>query len=329
MTKLHPKNNIFSNTELIKAFEDMLFIRRFEERCGQGYGNGLISGFCHLYIGQEAIAVAIKATLQKTDSIITSYRDHGHMIMCSSDPKKVMAELFGKATGSSKGKGGSMHLFNVKNGFYGGHGIVGAQIPLGTGIAFANKYKENNGICVTFFGDGAVNQGQFYEAMNMAKLQKLPVLYVLENNQYSMGTSNARGCANHEKLFERGLGFDVPGKKIDGMDLFTLKEEFTLAADQVRKNGPMLLELNTYRYRGHSMSDPAKYRTKEEVETCKTERDPIDSVSAYMLEHKIVSQSDLDAIDEKVSALVKDCYSFAQQSPEPDLIELYTNVYKA
>lgn len=327
MANLHPKNNLFSDAELVKAFEDMLFIRRFEERCGQAYGNGLISGFCHLYIGEEAIAVGVRSAIRDTDSVITSYRDHGHIIAAGTDPKAVMAELFGKATGSSKGKGGSMHLFDLNRKFYGGHGIVGAQIPLGTGIAFANKYKGTDDICITFFGDGACNQGQFYESMNMAKLQSLPVLYVLENNKYSMGTSNITGCANHEKLFERGLGFGVPGKKIDGMDLFTIKEEFTLATEYVRNNGPMLLELNTYRYRGHSMSDPAKYRPKEEVETCKAERDPIDSIMCYMLNHKITNQEQLDAIEAKVSSLVKECYAFANESEEPSLDELYTDIY--
>ena len=327
MSNLHPKVNLFSQNELIKAYTDMLFIRRFEERCGQAYGNGLIAGFCHLYIGQEAIAVGVRSAIRTSDSIITSYRDHGHIIQAGTDPKSVMAELFGKSTGSSKGKGGSMHLFDLSRKFYGGHGIVGAQIPLGTGIAFTNKYNGTDDICVTFFGDGACNQGQFYESMNIAKLQNLPVLYVLENNLYSMGTSNARGCANHEHLFERGQAFGVPGKKIDGMDIFTIKEEFTKAIEYVRTNGPMLLELNTYRYRGHSMSDPAKYRTKEEVEKCKIERDPIDGVMNYMLEHKIITQEKLDEIEIKVSNEVKSCYAFAEQSPEPELAELYTDVY--
>lgn len=312
---------------LIKAYEEMLLIRRFEEKTGQLYGMGLIGGFCHLYIGQEAVAVGVQMALEKNDALITSYRDHGIMLAAGSDPKVVMAELLGRATGCSKGKGGSMHMFDLDKRFYGGHGIVGAQVPIGTGIAFAYKYREEKNIAVTYFGDGAINQGQVYEAFNMAKLWNLPVLYIVENNEYAMGTAVNR-CSSNGDLFERGLSFNIPGKQIDGMDFIEVYNEISESIRQVRDGGgPILIEMKTYRYRGHSMSDPGKYRTKEEVNDYKENQDPLTKLERLLLREHKLTQHDLDAIEKQIQIKVKEAVEFAQNSPEPSEDELYTDVY--
>jgi len=304
----------------------MLLIRRFEEKAGQLYGMGLIGGFCHLYIGQEAVAVGIQHTLKDGDSVITGYRDHGHMLVCEMDPNRVMAELTGRAGGYSKGKGGSMHMFAREKGFYGGHGIVGAQVPLGTGIAFAHKYREDGGVCVVYLGDGAVNQGQVYESFNMASLWKLPVVYVIENNQYGMGTSVKRASANPD-LHLRGSAYNIPGEEIDGMDVVAVKAAADEAVAYARKEGPILLEAMTYRYRGHSMSDPAKYRSREEVQETRAERDPIDRLRERMLKDKMADEEAFKAIDKEIRGIVNDAATFAQDSPEPKPEELYTDVH--
>ena len=314
------------NALLKRAYQEMLLIRRFEEKAGQLYGMGQIGGFCHLYIGQEAGATGVQLALKEGDSVITSYRDHGAMLVAGSDPGVVMAELLGRESGCSKGKGGSMHMFDLKRGFYGGHGIVGAQVPIGTGIAFAKKYQKKPNICVTYFGDGAVNQGQVYESFNIAKLWGLPVLYVIENNEYSMGTSVARGCSTVD-LFKRGESFGIEGRRIDGMDFIQVYNAAKDAVDFVRKNQqPFLLEMKTYRYRGHSMSDPAKYRSKEEVEEYKQRHDPITLLEKYLLANKLVKQAELDAFEKVATGKVKVAVEFAQTSPEPDESELMTDV---
>jgi pyruvate dehydrogenase E1 component alpha subunit len=315
-----------SAEELLVYYRDMLLIRRFEEKAGQLYGMGLIGGFCHLYIGQEAVAVGVQHALKEGDSVITGYRDHGHMLVCEMDPNRVMAELTGRAGGYSKGKGGSMHMFAKEKGFYGGHGIVGAQVPLGTGVAFAHKYREDGGVCVAYLGDGAVNQGQVYEAFNMASLWKLPVIYVIENNQYGMGTSVKRASANPE-LYHRGSAYNIPGEQIDGMDVTAVKAAADEAVAHARENGPILLEAMTYRYRGHSMSDPAKYRSREEVQETRAERDPIDRLRARMLDEKMADEDQFKAIDKEIRAIVNEAAAFAQDSPEPKPEELYTDVY--
>jgi pyruvate dehydrogenase E1 component alpha subunit len=310
----------------LKYYRDMLLIRRFEERAGQLYGMGLIGGFCHLYIGQEAIAVGMQAIAEKGDQVITGYRDHGHMLAAGMDPKEVMAELTGRAGGSSHGKGGSMHMFSVAAGFFGGHGIVGAQVSLGTGLALANKYKGEKLVSYTYFGDGASNQGQVYESFNMAELWNLPVVYVIENNQYAMGTSVERSGAETE-LYKRGASFRIQGEQVDGMDVFAVMEAGKRAADHARSGkGPYLLEMKTYRYRGHSMSDPAKYRTKEEVDDVKKNRDPIDHLRDR-LEKAGVSEDAFKAVDAEVKAIVAEAMDYAKESPEPDPSELYTDVY--
>jgi len=310
----------------LDLYRQMLLIRRFEEKAGQLYGMGLIGGFCHLYIGQEAVVVGIQSTAGDTDSVITSYRDHGHMLVCGMDPKGVMAELTGRRGGYSKGKGGSMHMFSREKRFYGGHGIVAAQVPLGTGLGFAHKYKEDGGVAYAYFGDGAVNQGQVYESFNMAALWKLPVVYVIENNQYGMGTSVKRASATTE-LFRRGDAYGIPGMQVDGMDVLTVREAADKAAAHCRAGkGPYILEMKTYRYRGHSMSDPAKYRTKEEVSRVRKESDPIDNMRAKLLDAKILDEDAIKAIDKEVKAIVTDAAEFAQQSPEPDPAELYTDI---
>lgn len=324
----HPNKELLSSEQLISAYKDMLTIRRFEERCGQAYGSGLIGGFCHLYIGQEAVVVGSKYAMSQGDSMITSYRDHGHIIALSGNLKSTMAELFGKETGCSKGKGGSMHMFDLQSKFFGGHGIVGAQSSLGTGIAFAEKYKGTKSACLTFMGDGAANQGQLYESMNMAKIFNLPVLYIIENNHYSMGTSINRGCANHERLFERGLGYGIYGKQVDGMDLFAVKSAVFDALSYVREHGPAILEMKTYRYRGHSMSDPAKYRTKEEVESFKNNYDPISNLLLYMEKFGIVDAQIIEKTEDEVALIVKESYDFALNSQEPNINELYSDVYR-
>jgi pyruvate dehydrogenase E1 component alpha subunit len=315
-----------SRETLLKYYRDMLLIRRFEERAGQLYGMGLIGGFCHLYIGQEAIAVGMDAIRRPGDQIITGYRDHGHMLAAGMDPNEVMAELTGRAGGSSKGKGGSMHMFSTAEGFYGGHGIVGAQVSLGTGLALADKYKANGAVSFTYFGDGAANQGQVYESFNMAELWSLPVVYVIENNQYAMGTSIERS-SSETRLHKRGISFNIPGEEVDGMDVEAVAAAGAKAAEHARSGkGPYILEMKTYRYRGHSMSDPAKYRTKEEVDEVKKTRDPIDHLREKLAAVK-VTEDELKVIDAEVKAIVAAAAEFARTSPEPDPSELYTDVY--
>jgi len=288
---------------------------------------GLIGGFCHLYIGQEAVVVGMQMAMKPGDEVITGYRDHGHMLACNMDPKGVMAELTGRRGGYSKGKGGSMHMFSVEKGFYGGHGIVGAQVPLGTGLAFANRYRRNDNVSLTYFGDGAANQGQVYESFNMAKLWKLPVVYIIENNQYGMGTSVARASATTD-LFKRGASFDIPGEKVDGMDVRAVKAAADQAVAWCRGgNGPIILEMLTYRYRGHSMSDPAKYRSKEEVDKVRTEHDPIEQVRSRLLKRGFVNEDALKKIDAEVRAVVNEAAEFATNDAEPDPSELWTDVY--
>jgi pyruvate dehydrogenase E1 component alpha subunit len=288
---------------------------------------GLIGGFCHLYIGQEAIAVGMQSLKQPQDSIITGYRDHGHMLAAGMDPKEVMAELTGRAAGSARGKGGSMHMFDVAQGFYGGHGIVGAQVPLGTGLAFAHRYKDDGGVSFTYFGDGAANQGQVYEAFNMAQLWKLPVVYVIENNEYAMGTSVERSSAETQ-LYKRGISFNIPGMAVDGMDIDAVRAAGAEATEHARSGkGPFILEMKTYRYRGHSMSDPAKYRTREEVDAVRKTRDPIDHFREKLEQEGIGDEAALKAIDAEVKKIVADAAEFARTTPEPDPSELYTDVY--
>jgi pyruvate dehydrogenase E1 component alpha subunit len=315
--------------ELIKFYRDMLLIRRFEERAGQLYGMGLIGGFCHLYIGQEAVVVGLQSCAKPGDSIITSYRDHGHMLACGMDPKGVMSELTGRATGYSKGKGGSMHMFSREKGFYGGHGIVAAQVPLGTGLAFAHKYKKDNGVCFAYFGEGAANQGQVYESFNMAGLWSLPVIYVIENNKYGMGTSIERSSASTE-LVLRGAPFNMKAMTVDGMDVQAVRAAGLEAVEHARGgHGPVLMEMKTYRYRGHSMSDPAKYRTKEELQKMRTEHDPIDHLRATILETKAIDEEGFKTIDKEIKDIVIESAEFAQKSPEPDPSELWTDVLVA
>jgi pyruvate dehydrogenase E1 component alpha subunit len=314
-------------TEL-KAYRDMLLIRRFEEKAGQMYGMGLIGGFCHLYIGQEAVVVGMQLTLTPGDQVITGYRDHGHMLACGMDPKGVMAELTGRRGGYSKGKGGSMHMFSVEKGFYGGHGIVGAQVSLGTGIAFANCYRDNGKVCLTYFGDGAANQGQVYESFNMAELWKLPVVYVIENNRYAMGTAVTRASAQTD-FSKRGVSFNIPGEQVDGMDVRAVKAAGEKAVKWCRDGkGPIILEMMTYRYRGHSMSDPAKYRTREEVDKVRTEHDPIEAVRARLLATKRATEESLKQADADVRRIVNDAAEFATHDPEPDPSELWTDVVR-
>ena len=315
-----------SRDELLKYYREMLLIRRFEERAGQLYGMGLIGGFCHLYIGQEAVAVGVQATFKEGDQVITGYRDHGHMLAAGMDPKEVMAELTGRIGGSSKGKGGSMHMFDVATGFYGGHGIVGGQVALGAGLAFANRYRGNDNVSFVYFGDGAANQGQVYESFNMAQLWKLPAIFIIENNQYAMGTSIERASATTE-LYMRGASFGIPGEQVDGMDVLAVRDATARAVKRAREGGgPFILEVKTYRYRGHSMSDPAKYRTKEEVDEVKTTRDPIEHVKK-LLDQAKATEDEIKAIDAEIKAIVAEAVQFAQESPEPDPSELYTDVY--
>jgi pyruvate dehydrogenase E1 component alpha subunit len=316
----------FAKKDLLNFYQEMLLIRRFEEKAGQLYGMGLIAGFCHLYIGQEAIATGMRHTMKNGDKVITTYRDHGHMISVGSDPKKIMAELLGRRDGSSKGKGGSMHLFDLEKHFYGGHGIVGASVPIGAGLAFADKYLERNNVTYCYFGDGAAHQGQVYEAFNMAKLWNLPVLFIIENNHYAMGTSLQRSSSIDE-LYKRGIGFNIPGVKINGMNVFEVIKEGQKAVDFARSgNGPMILEMDTYRYRGHSMSDPATYRSKEEL-NCKKEEDPIDSLRSHILSNKIATEAEIKKIDDQVKEEVGEIVEFAKNSPEPDESELLTEIY--
>ena len=315
-----------STAELLQFYRDMLLIRRFEEKAGQMYGMGLVGGFCHLYIGQEAVVVGMQATAQEGDSVITSYRDHGHMLACGMDPKGVMAELTGRSGGYSRGKGGSMHMFSREKNFFGGHGIVGAQVPIGTGLAFAHRYKNDGKVSLTYLGDGAINQGQVYESFNMAALWKLPVVYVIENNKYAMGTSVQRSAAG-TKLCDRGVAYGIPGEQVDGMDVAAVRAAAARALGRARDGeGPTILEMMTYRYRGHSMSDPAKYRTKEEVAKMRQEHDPIDRLRDRLLSEKAIDEAGLKNLDREVKDQVSLATEFAQQSPEPDPAELYTDV---
>jgi pyruvate dehydrogenase E1 component alpha subunit len=311
-----------------KAFEQMLLIRRFEEKAGQMYGMGLIGGFCHLYIGQEAVVVGMQMTLKPGDQVITGYRDHGHMLACGMDAKGVMAELTGRAHGYSRGKGGSMHMFSIEKGFFGGHGIVAAQVPIGTGLAFANRYRGNDNVSLTYFGDGAANQGQVYESFNMSVLWKLPVVYIIENNRYAMGTSVTRASAT-TNFSQRGLSFNIPGEQVDGMDVRAVKAAGEKAVQWCREgNGPYILEMLTYRYRGHSMSDPAKYRTREEVNKVRSEQDPIEQARLRLIETKRATEDELKKIDASVRAIVNEASEFAIQDPEPEPGELYTDVLR-
>jgi len=301
-------------------------MRRFEEKAGQLYGMGLIAGFCHLYIGQEAVVAGVQASLEEGDQVITGYRDHAHMLACGMEAKGVMAELTGREGGYSRGKGGSMHMFSREKNFYGGHGIVGAQVALGTGLAFADRYKDNKKIAVAYFGDGAANQGQVYESFNMAKLWDLPILYVIENNQYAMGTAIAR-ASSETALHKRGISFGIPGVEVDGMDVEAVRAAATKAAKHARDGkGPFILEMKTYRYRGHSMSDPAKYRTREEVDEVRSHHDPIDLIKARLIEGGHASEDELKAIDKEIKAHVNEAAEFAKTSPEPDPSELWTDV---
>jgi pyruvate dehydrogenase E1 component alpha subunit len=315
-----------SPDELMGYYREMLLIRRFEEKAGQLYGMGLIGGFCHLYIGQEAVAVGIQSALKEGDSVITGYRDHGHMLVCKMDPRGVMAELTGRSGGVSKGKGGSMHMFSRKAGFYGGHGIVAAQVPLGTGLAFAHKYREDGGIALAYMGDGAVNQGQVYESFNMAALWKLPILYVIENNRYAMGTSQVRAAAGQE-LCRRGEAYGIPGEQVDGMDVLAVRAKAERMIARIRSGeGPAILEAMTYRYRGHSMSDPAKYRTKEEVQEMRERHDPIENLRRIILDAKAGDEDGFKRIDKEIRDVVNEAARFAQDSPEPDPSELWTDI---
>jgi pyruvate dehydrogenase E1 component alpha subunit len=321
-----PKRYQASKDELLEYYRQMLLIRRFEERAGQLYGLGLIGGFCHLYIGQEAVAVGLQSALEPgKDSVITGYRDHGHMLAYGIDPKVIMAELTGREAGISRGKGGSMHMFSTEHKFYGGHGIVGAQVSLGTGLAFGHKYSNDGGLCLAYFGDGAANQGQVYESFNMAELWKLPIIFVIENNQYAMGTSVNRSSAE-DQLYKRGESFRISGLQVDGMDVLAVRGAAETAIEWVRGGkGPILLELKTYRYRGHSMSDPAKYRSREEVQAVREKSDPIEAVKRE-LEKAGVKEDALKAIDSEIKKIVVEAADFAEQAPEPDPAELYTDV---
>jgi pyruvate dehydrogenase E1 component alpha subunit len=315
-----------SEAELLKFYEQMVLIRRFEEKAGQLYGLGLIGGFCHLYIGQEAVAVGLQSALDEGhDSVITGYRDHGHMLAYGIDPKLIMAELTGRSAGISRGKGGSMHMFSTEHKFFGGHGIVGAQVPLGTGLAFGHKYRGDGGVCLAYFGDGAANQGQVYEAFNMAALWKLPIIFVIENNGYAMGTSVKRGSAETH-FYRRGTGFRIPGMDVNGMDVLEVRQAAEVALAYVRAgNGPVLMELTTYRYRGHSMSDPAKYRSREEVQEMRDKHDAIEAARQELLKRG-VSEERIKDIDKRIRQIVAEAADFAESSPEPALAELYTDV---
>ena len=321
------KKSTDENHDLLKFYRDMLLIRRFEEKAGQLYGMGLIGGFCHLYIGQEAVVVGLEAAARDGDKRITSYRDHGHMLACGMDPNGVMAELTGRSGGYSKGKGGSMHMFSKEKNFYGGHGIVGAQVPLGAGLAFADRYRENNCVTFTYFGDGAANQGQVYETFNMAALWKLPVIFVIENNQYAMGTAQERSTSSPE-IYTRGEAFGIKGEAVDGMDVIAVKTAGDKAADYCRAGkGPYILEIKTYRYRGHSMSDPAKYRTREEVQKMRAQRDPIEAVRTLLISGKHATDEEIKTIDKEIKEIINACAEYAKDSPEVSAEELWTDIY--
>ena len=313
--------------ELIEFYRGMLLIRRFEEKAGQLYGMGLIGGFCHLYIGQEAVVVGLEAAAKEGDKRITSYRDHGHMLACGMDPNGVMAELTGRSGGYSKGKGGSMHMFSKEKNFYGGHGIVGAQVPLGAGLAFADKYRENNCVTFTYFGDGAANQGQVYETFNMAALWKLPVIFVIENNQYAMGTAQERSTSSPE-IYTRGDAFGIKGEAVDGMDVVAVRDAGKKAAAHCRAGkGPYILEIKTYRYRGHSMSDPAKYRTREEVQRMRAQRDPIEAIRTLLISQKHSTEDEIKIIDKEIKEIINACAEYAKESREVSAEELWTDIY--
>jgi pyruvate dehydrogenase E1 component alpha subunit len=326
MKKIEVAAKVPSNDKVLKMYYDMLLIRRFEEKAGQLYGMGLIGGFCHLYIGQEAVVIGMQSALIEGDAVTTTYRDHGHMLACGMDPKGVMAELTGRIDGYSRGKGGSMHMFSMEKHFYGGHGIVGASVPIGAGIAFANKYRDNGNISVTYFGDGAANQGQVYEAFNMAALWNLPCIFIIENNEYGMGTSTKRASSNTD-FYRRGEPFGIQGRQVNGMDVLEVaRVAEEVVADVRAGKGPQLLELKTYRYRGHSMSDPAKYRSKDEVQLYKEQRDPIEGMKAWLVNEGIISDEALKEMDKDVKAIIADAAEFAKASPEPDESELWTNI---
>ena len=317
----------FDKDHEVRAYRDMLLIRRFEEKAGQLYGMGFIGGFCHLYIGQEAVVVGMQMAMKEGDQVVTGYRDHGHMLATGMEARGVMAELTGRRSGYSKGKGGSMHMFSKEKKFFGGHGIVGAQVPIGTGLGFSNKYDGTDAVAITYFGDGAANQGQVYESFNMASLWKLPVVYVVENNRYAMGTSVNRASAETD-FSHRGLSFKIPGFQVDGMDVRAVKAAGDLAFEHCRSGeGPIILEMMTYRYRGHSMSDPAKYRTRDEVQKMRSESDPIEQVKKRLVADHGMSEDDVKAIDKDVRDIVADAADFAQNDPEPDASELWTDIY--
>jgi len=331
MNNISPKKNISKTKNnydmdlLREMYTKMLLIRRFEEKAGQLYGMGQIGGFCHLYIGQEAVVVGIQSAQIEGDSIVTSYRDHGHMIACDMDPRGVMAELTGRKDGYSKGKGGSMHMFSREKGFFGGHGIVAAQVPIGTGLAFSHKYNETNNVCITYFGDGAANQGQVYESYNIASLWKLPVIFVIENNKYGMGTSVNRSSAG-ENLSDRGNAYGIKSEIVDGMDVIAVRDSAIRAMDYCRSGkGPYILEMKTYRYRGHSMSDPAKYRTRDEVEKIRKNSDPIENIKELLAKNGF-NEDEIKNIDSEIKVVIADAAKFAQESPEPSVEELYTDI---
>ena len=317
-----------SKSDSIEAYKKMLLIRRFEEKAGQSYGLGKIGGFCHLYIGQEAVVVGLQMCIREGDQVITTYRDHGHMLACGMSPGGVMAELYGRADGYSKGKGGSMHMFSKEANFFGGHGIVGASVPLGTGLAFSNKYKKNKAVTLTYFGDGAANQGQVYESFNMAKLWELPCIYVIENNRYAMGTSVQRSSAQKD-LSQRGISFGIEGEQVDGMDIESVIDAGKRAVTKVRNNGgPYILEMLTYRYRGHSMSDPAQYRTRDEVKEVRDQSDPIESLKNSIIENSYLTEDKLQELNTEIKQLVDQSAQFAADSPLPDASELFVDVYQ-
>ena len=323
--KISETKNNYDMDLLREMYTKMLLIRRFEEKAGQLYGMGQIGGFCHLYIGQEAVVVGIQSAQIEGDSIVTSYRDHGHMIACDMDPKGVMAELTGRKDGYSKGKGGSMHMFSREKGFFGGHGIVAAQVPIGTGLAFSHKYNETNNVCVTYFGDGAANQGQVYESYNMASLWKLPVIFVIENNMYGMGTSVNRSSAG-ENLSDRGKAYGIKSEIVDGMDVMAVRDSAIRAMEYCRSGkGPYILEMKTYRYRGHSMSDPAKYRTRDEVEKIRKNSDPIENIKELLAKNGL-NEDEIKNIDSEIKVTIAEAAKFAQESPEPSVEELFTDI---
>ncbi len=316
---------VIDQDKLLHAYRAMLLIRRFEEKAGQLYGMGLIGGFCHLYIGQEAVVVGMQMAIGEGDQVITSYRDHGHMLACGMDPRGVMSELTGRSGGYSHGKGGSMHMFSKEKNFFGGHGIVGAQVSLGNGLAFSNWYRGNDRVALTYFGEGASNQGQVFESFNLAALMKLPVVFIIENNKYGMGTSVERASASKD-LSKNGAAWGIPGTQVDGMDVLAVKAAADQAVAHCRAGkGPYLLEVKTYRYRGHSMSDPARYRTREEVQMMRTQHDCIEN-ARHKLEAMGVDEAAIKQIDDEVKRMIQDAADFAQESPEPDPSELYTDV---